>query len=62
MVSMAIVLLLLAVLIFLFLGRLAETLADGYRQRAERRKSRVLRIQPVTDTVKSQATESAVRT
>ncbi|MGA2108857.1 MAG: hypothetical protein ABSH25_14570 [Syntrophorhabdales bacterium] len=38
MVSMVIVLSLVAVLISLFLGRLAETLADRYRQHAERQK------------------------
>ena len=38
MVSMVVLLLLLALLITLFLGRLAETLAHRYMQRSERRK------------------------
>ena len=36
MVSMVIVLFLVAVVIFLFVGRLAETLTDKYRQWAHR--------------------------
>jgi len=55
MVSMVIVLFLVAVLVSLFLGRLAETLADRYRQRAERRKSHQALVQPVADMVKNEA-------
>ncbi len=39
MVSMVIVLFLVAILVSLFIGRLAETLVDRYRRRAERQQS-----------------------
>ena len=55
MVSMVIVLFLVAVLVSLFLGRLAETLADRYRRRAERRKPHPTLVQPVVDMAKSEA-------
>jgi len=55
MVSMIIVLFLVAVLVSLFLGRLAETLADRYRRRAERQKSHLPLVQPVADMAKNEA-------
>ena len=53
MVSMVIVLFLVAVLVSLFIGRLAETLVDRYRQRAERQKSHRPVVRPVADMAKN---------
>ena len=55
MVSMVIVLFLVAVLISLFAGRLAETLTDKYRHRAERRKSPQRLRRPAADAVENEA-------
>ena len=55
MVSMVIVLFLVAVLVSLFLGRLAETLADSYRRRSEGRKPQPSFVRPVTDMAKNEA-------
>ena len=44
MISMIIILFLLAVLISLFLGRVAEVLTNRYRSRSRRRKHRVRSI------------------
>ena len=55
MVSMVIVLFLVAVLVSLFLGRLAETLADRYRRRVEVRRPHRRLVQPVADMVKNEA-------
>ena len=55
MVSMVIVLFLVAVLVSLFLGRLAEILSDRYRRRAERQKSSGPLVRPVADMVKNEA-------
>lgn len=54
MVSMVIVLFLVAVLVSLFFGRLAETLADRYRRRAEKGKCQPVFVQPAADTAKSE--------
>jgi hypothetical protein len=55
MVSMVIVLFLVGVLVSLFIGRLAETLADRYRRRVEIRKAHRNPVQPVADMAKNEA-------
>ena len=53
MVSMVIVLFLVAILVSLFIGRLAETLVDRYRRRAERQQSHRPLVRPVGDMAKN---------
>ena len=55
MVSMVFVLFLAAVLVSLFVGRLAETLTDKYDQRKERRKFPERLVPPLADAAESKA-------